>query len=91
MNPTALTQHQQIQAKILELQDALVSSSPLLPNILQVIHSALKNDHETVTLLSHEERATVIAALMRQTNTQIVTTLAKKSGKALKNTSLEDI
>ena len=90
-NPIALTQHQQIQAQIMELQQALLTANPLMPQLLRTIHKALENDHETVTLLSNEERATVIAALMNQTNTTVVATLNKKPGKALKSTALEDI
>lgn len=91
MNPVALTQHQQIQAAIMELEAALLSSNPLMPNMLRTIHKALENDHETVTLLSEEERAIVVRALMNQTNTQIMATLAKKPGKAMSKATLEDI
>lgn len=88
----ALTQQQEISHQIHLLQEALVSSNPLMPQMLRKIHEALRNDPETVTLLSDAERCTVIAALMKQTNTTIASTLDKKSGgKTLKSTKLDDI
>lgn len=90
--PLALTQHQQISAMLAELQEALIAANPLMPTLLRKIHSALLNDPETVTLLTDAERATVIQALMKQTNTTIVTkAVTAKTGKAMKSLDLLDI
>jgi hypothetical protein len=89
--PQALSQHQQIQLAISELQEALLVSNPLMPTMLRKIHSALLNDPETVTLLTDAERSTVIQALIKQTGTVIVTAAIKKPGKAMKSLDLLDI
>jgi hypothetical protein len=90
--PQALSQHQQISVNIAELQEALIAANPLMPTLLRKIHSALLNDPETVTLLTDAERATVIQALMKQTNTVIVTkAVTAKAGKAMKSLDLLDI
>lgn len=82
----------QIKEKILSLQEALLDQHPQLPTILRDIHTKLKLDPETVTLLNDEEVAIIVSGLKKQTQTHIVTTASKsKASKALKSLDLGDL
>lgn len=81
----------QIREQIMQLKEALVSSNPGMPTMLRTIHTALRQDKDIVTLLSPEEVGTIVSALMKQTNTVIAAVAVKKSTKALKATTLEDL
>jgi hypothetical protein len=87
----ALTQAEQIQQEIAQLQEALVSANPGMPTMLRTIHKALRDDPATVTLLSDEEVATIVAALMKQTNTVIAAAVTKKSTKSLRGITINDL
>lgn len=81
---TQLTQHEQIQAKILALQEALLEKNPKMPYLLREIHTNLKNDPAVVTLLTEDEIAIIVSGLQAQTMVQIVTTQVKPSAQAKK-------
>lgn len=85
----AMTQTEQLQEQIMQLREALISSNPGMPTMLRTIHTALRADPATVTLLTPEEVGTIVAGLMKQTNTVIATAATKKSTKSLKNISLD--
>ena len=82
---------EQIQMKIAELETAILNAHPTLPILLREIHTVLKNDPDTVTLLSPEEIATVVAGLKRQTQVEITNATMKKKTTSLKNVSLADL
>lgn len=87
-----LSQAEQIRESILGLEQALLANNPQMPTMLRTIHSALRADPETVTLLSDEEISIVVRGLMKQTQTTIAAEVAKaKSGKAMKNMDLLDL
>lgn len=92
MNATPMTQAEQIHGKILEIEEALLSNNPGLPLMLRTIHTAIREDHDTVTILSEEEISILVRGLMKQTATVIASeATAKKAGKALKNMTADDI
>jgi hypothetical protein len=87
-----MTPHETISLKIAELEAALLSSHPSMPSLLQLILRNLQADPEVVTLLSSEERSQIVAGLMKQTDTQITTSiLGGGKGKTLKKLSVDDI
>lgn len=86
-----MTQAQQLQENIAKLKEALISANPGMPTMLRTIHTELRKDPAIVTLLSPEEVGTLVAGLMKQTNTVIAADVAKKSTKSLKKITLEDL
>jgi hypothetical protein len=87
-----MTPIEQLREKVLSLQTALLEANPTMPVLLREIHQNLKQDEEIVTILSEEEIGIIVQGLMKQTNTVILASVAKKgTGKALKKTTLEDI
>lgn len=87
-----LTQAEQVKMQIAELANSLEQELPNIPTLLRDIHSKLKADDSTVTLLSEEEIATVVAGLKLHTNTNIdAPATAKKKKATLKNTSASDL
>lgn len=86
--------YMQIQEKILALQNSLLEANPMMPSLLQEIHRNLKNDPAVVTLLTEDEIAIIVSGLSKQTQTQILTTLAKPSAaskKALSKVTTDDL
>ena len=82
----------QLREQIAQLQNALVASNPGMPTMLRTIHTALRNDKDIVTILSPEEIGTVVAGLMKQTNTVIAAGIVKSSSKKSgKNISVDDL
>jgi len=87
-----MTPAEQLQEQILQLQTALTTANPGMPTMLRTIHTALRADPAIVTLLSPEEVGTIVASLMKQTNTIIATAaVSKKSSKSLKAISVADL
>jgi hypothetical protein len=74
MNPSQITE---LQEKVADLQNKLLSQHPLIPTVLRSIHTQLRADPENVTLLSEEEIGVIVNGLKLQTNTEIATTVAK--------------
>jgi hypothetical protein len=87
-----MTPVEQLKEKVLTLQTAILEAHPTMPVLLREIHQNLKADQEIVTLLSDEEIGIIVQGLMKQTQTVILSTIAKKgTGKSLKKTSVDDI
>lgn len=88
-----MNQTEQLQSKVLEVQEALLAAHPKLPILLAEIHKTLKADPATVTLLTEDEIGILVSGLEAQTKVQIMATMtsASKSGKALKKISADDI
>ena len=89
---TAGQQGFEIREKVAALQAALLEAHPQIPQLLRTIHSQLAKDPELVTLLSEAEIAVVVTGLKKQTQTELVTSLAKPSTtKALKKLTVLDL
>lgn len=90
----ALTQHQQISAKISQLKQQLLEQHPQMPLLLREIHKNLKEDPAVVTLLAEEEIAIIVSGLEKQTMTSIAGSMTKGNAaktKALKNVTSNDL
>jgi predicted transcriptional regulator len=78
--------------QIAELEQALLSSHPSLPTLLQQIHRAIKQDPDAVTLLSEEEIGVIVNGLSRQTQTAIAVSISSgKKGKSIKSIGVDDL
>lgn len=87
-----MTPHEIISLKISELSTSILSNHPSMPSLLRDIHTSLKNDPDTVTLLSPQEVAIIISGLSKQTQTAITSSILSGSkGKSLKKISVDDI
>lgn len=75
------TELEALKMQITDLSQAILEAHPRLPVLLREIHTALKKDPATVTLLDEDDIAIVIQGLQVQTNVQIGTAV-KKSEKA---------
>lgn len=92
ITPAPMSQADQIHSKIIEIEEALIAGNPNLPIMLRTIHTAIREDHSTVTILSEDEISVLVRGLMKQTATVIAAeATAKKAGKALKNMTADDI
>jgi len=81
-----------IKEKLAQLDQSLLQELPTMPSILKEIHSILKKDPTTVTLLSEEDCSTIIKGLKKQTGTEIaVAALKKKGKKPLSQITLDDL
>jgi len=90
--PAPTDQAYQIREKLLALDEALTSQLPNLGSILRDIHTTLKNDPDTVTLLSEEECSILVRGLKKQTATEIATAaVKKKGGKAMSKMTVDDL
>jgi hypothetical protein len=86
------TSHEILSLKIAELSQAITSTLPNMPSLLQEIHKNLKSDPDLITILSSEEVAIIISGLSKQTQTTITTSILSGSkGKSLKKISVDDI
>jgi hypothetical protein len=87
-----MTPHEQIQANILNLQNALFAAHPTMPQLLRQIHTQLKADPDVVTLLGEKEIAIIIEGLKRQTATELVVN-SKPAAKTarIKSVSVDDL
>lgn len=90
-----MTPIQVAREKMLKLEEALTARNPQLPHILRDVHGYIKEFPECVTLFKDEPEmsATLIKALERQTNTELVATPTKKASasKSLKKSSASDL
>ena len=80
-----------VQMKIAELQERLLSNHPQMPLLLREIHQTLKEDPETVTLLSDAEVGTIIASLQKYTGNVITAKITATKKTAIKNISAGDL
>ena len=72
-----------LKEKVASLEAALLSAHPTIPTLLREIHTALRAQPETVTLLSEEEISVLVRGLQKQTGVflaESVTKSAKKPG-----------
>jgi len=83
---------EQVQEKILKLEELVTAKAPGLPTLLRDIHSQLKKDPEMVTLLSDEDCSILVRGLKEQTKTTIAVKAVKsKGGKAASKITLADL
>ena len=73
-----------IQAKIAELNTALLTAHPMMPTLLRTIHNQLRKDAELVTLLDETEIGIIVNCLKVQTHTELVTSVVKKAASTTK-------
>ena len=71
-----------ILARLTALQDDLLTGNPGISDNLRLIHRALLDDPEQVTLLTNEQRAVFFRGLSKQTGV-VLTAVAAKSRKKL--------
>jgi len=83
----------EVQEKLAQLEQALLSGTPNMPTLLRDIHRTLKNDPDVVTILSEEECSILVRGLKKQTATVIATKALKKGGakKSAKQMTLADL
>jgi hypothetical protein len=88
-----MTQADQIREQLLKLQEAIHTSHPTMPVLLRQIHTVLREDPETVTILTEEEIGIIVTGLKKQTGTEITTAMVKgtKTTKTLKKMSVDDL
>lgn len=93
MTQPANTIATELQEKVAQLQEQLLTNHPQIPVLLRTIHTQLRKDPELVTLMTPEEIGIVVSGLKRQTNTEITTAVVKKSAstKSLKKISVDDL
>ena len=73
-----------LQAKIAELNTALLTAHPMMPTLLRTIHNQLRKDAELVTLLDETEIGIIVNCLKVQTHTELVTSVVKKAASTTK-------
>ena len=75
----------ELQAKVAELEEVILSKHPRLPVLLRDIHTTLRAQPENVTLLSEKEIAAIVAGLRVQTGVELAASVSKTSAtKSLK-------
>ena len=75
----------ELQAKVTELEEVILSKHPRLPVLLRDIHTTLRAQPENVTLLSEKEIAAIVAGLRVQTGVELAASVSKTSAtKSLK-------
>lgn len=68
-----------IKEKVEDLKQKILAKHPLMPALLQEIHTAVLKNPEQVTLLSEEEIATIVSGLEVHTNTHLMVASATKT------------
>lgn len=91
-NQPANDQAFEVREKLAQLEEALLAGTPNMPTLLRDIHRKLKQDPDTVTLLSEEECSILVRGLKKQTSTEIATTAIKKgTKKAISKLTVDDL
>lgn len=67
----------QLKAKVTELEETLTSRHPRMPQLLQEIWKALREQPENVTLMTEEEIRTVVNGLKVQTGVEFAANAVK--------------
>ena len=84
-----------VQGRIQQIEQGLLTQDPQLPTHLSAIHSALIQYEELVHLLSDAEIKTLIAGQKKHTGTQLVSETIKSSkasiSKRIPKTSVDDL
>jgi hypothetical protein len=86
-----MNQADQIREQILQLKSALETANPGMSSMLRTIHTNLRQDPAIVTLLTPEECGTIVAGLLKQTNTVIATAAVKSTKAKAAKISLDDL
>lgn len=86
-----MTLEEQIQEKLLHLEEALLQELPEMPTILAVIHKELAQQPQLIQALTDEQIATITKGLSVYTQTKITTSPTKKRKPSLKNVSVLDL
>ena len=68
-----------LQMKVSELSESILSKNPRMPTLLHEIWKTLKQYPENVTLLSEEDIAIIVRGLENQTNTFLAQSVVSKS------------
>lgn len=93
-NTTVVALGFELAEKLESLQAALLADHPRLPLLLRDIHSRLRDDPDTVTMLRPEDRGVIVAALRKHHRVEVMTKPAGKSAAAkasLKNITADDL
>lgn len=92
---TPLTSIEEIQSRLSELENALVSQNPEFRTVLRKIHATLSAEPELLHLLKDEEINVIVRGIEKHSNIQIVQETEKIKKKemkeSLKNLTLDDI
>lgn len=88
-----MNQAEHITLRIAELEQALLSQHPQMPTYLKQIHAELLKAPELVHIMTNEQRSILIAALQKQTGTNIFMALkAKKpTARSMATASIEEL
>lgn len=87
-----LPQLEELENRILELQNSLQKNLPNYDSQLFTIHQALKRDPDMAQMLSEEQIGIIVAGLTRKSGIVIASTSVKSSaGGARKKFTMEDI
>lgn len=84
-----ITPNTLIAQKLSALKVALEAQLPELPHILKTIHTMLKDDPDTVRVLSDQEIGLIVSGLITHTGTTIITSPRKSSSKKTQPVSLD--
>lgn len=68
----------ELQQKVAELSQLILSKHPKMPTLLREIHTALRAQPENVTLMSEEEIAVIVSGLKVQTGVEFAAAATKK-------------
>ena len=83
---------EQVQEKLIEMEEVLNNNTPGLPTLLRTVHTLLKKDPEVVTLLSESDCNILVEGLKEHTKIELATKAMKSKPKtSLKSTSLSDL
>lgn len=80
----------ELQMKFAELEKTILEAHPRLPILLKEIHTQLKADPTTVTLLNEEEIRILFTGLQRQVKVSL-TEAATPKKKSLKSVGVADL
>lgn len=68
----------ELQQKVSELSQLILSKHPRMPTLLREIHTTLRAQPENVTLMSEEEIAVIVSGLKVQTGIEFAASATKK-------------
>lgn len=81
-----------LEMKLAELEQALLTGDPMMPQYLQYIHRNLLQTPEAVWILTDEQRAIIVRGLSQQTAVVITTAKdAQRAKKPMKSMTLTDL
>jgi hypothetical protein len=81
----------ELNSKISELSDMLLSAHPRMPVLLREIHSTLKQQPDNITLLSEEEIGVIVNGLIKHTGVELADKIIKSKTKSVKSIGLLDL